>query len=420
MAEELLVERLDNRGSGLARTTAGWVRIAGALPGERVKAEISGQPGRAELVEVVDASPRRAQPFCPLFGQCGGCVLQHFAAEDYRAWKRGLVIDALSRAGLETEVAPLVDAHGAGRRRVTFHARFQPRAAVGFMAAGSHTLVEVAACAVLSPGLAGAADAARALAGCFAATPKPMDIVVLASTAGLDVDLRGCGELTEPVRAALIERGRALGLARLSNHGEVVVEYRPPVVDMGGTAVVPPPGAFLQATAAGEAALAELVLEATRGARRVADLFSGCGPFALRLAREADVHAVDSGDAMLRALAAAARAAAGSRPVSVERRDLYRRPLLVAELAAREAVVLDPPRAGAEAQCQQLAGADVPVVAYVSCDETSFARDAALLVAGGYRLESVTPVDQFKYTAHVELVGRFRKPARGKRRRGRP
>jgi 23S rRNA (uracil1939-C5)-methyltransferase len=215
----------------------------------------------------------------------------------------------------------------------------------------------------------------------------------------------------------LIDAAAAQDLARVSLHGDVLVERRPPRVAMGRASVAPPPGAFLQATRAGEEALAALVRGACAGARRIADLFAGCGPFALRLAEDAEILAVDGDAAALAALDRAWRATPGLRRIRVEARDLFRRPLLGPELARFDAVALDPPRAGAEAQARQLADSTVPVVASVSCDAGTFARDAAVLTAGGYRLERVTPVDQFKYSAHVELVGVFWRESRRRSRR---
>jgi 23S rRNA (uracil1939-C5)-methyltransferase len=334
----------------------------------------------------------------------------------YAEWKRQQVVTALSRARLETEVAPVVDAHGVGRRRVTFHARREHDGMrVGFMAAGTHDLIEVEACPVLAPGLERAPIVAQHLANRLRASNKPLDIQLTASQAGLDVDIRGHGPASDSLRRQLTKAAERLGLARLSMHGEVIVERRAPFQLMGKAAETPGPGGFLQATAEGEEALSQLVLGAIPKAKRVADLFAGCGPFSVRLAEKAQVSAFESDKAAILALSRAANHTQGLKPVTAEARDLFRRPLLEHELNAFDAVVLDPPRAGAEAQVKRLAASKVPVVAYVSCDAGSFARDAALLVAGGYALERVTPVDQFRYSAHIELVGVFRKAAGGRK-----
>ncbi|WP_349371311.1 RNA methyltransferase [Salinarimonas sp.] len=415
---EVVIDRLGARADGIAETPRGPLYVPYALPAERVRVALR-EGDRARLVAVETPAPERIAPFCPYFGACGGCLTQHMAEPAYRAWKTGILARALETAGVTPEaIAPMVDARGAGRRRLTFHARYRDgKARVGFMAARSHDLVAVAHCPVAEPALgARAADggpapapkAAAALAHLMRGSAKPLDIQATLTEAGLDVDIRGHGKVDEGLRAKLIGAANLLDLARLSLHGEILVERRPPLVRMGPGAVAIPPGGFLQATGAGEAALAALVVEACAGAKRIGDLFAGAGPFALRLAERAQVHAVESDAAALAALDRAARTTPGLRRVTTEARDLFRRPLLATELAALDAVVLDPPRAGAEAQARRLAETEVATVAYVSCDPATFARDAAILTGAGYRLERVTPVDQFAHTAHLELVGVFR------------
>ncbi|HEX8166268.1 MAG TPA: TRAM domain-containing protein [Beijerinckiaceae bacterium] len=415
MAERVLIERLGARADGIAHVDGRAVYVPYVLPGETVLIEPEGS--RASLIGIESPSSDRIQPFCPYFGRCGGCLTQHIAAPTYAAWKRGTLLHALSQAGLDAPVDPLVDAHGAGRRRIVLHARFESgRAKVGYMAARSHDLVEVAFCPIAEPGLKEAPKAALALAGLLRANPKPLDIQVTATDTGLDVDLRGHGPAKERERQALVEAAVAHDLARLSLHGEVLIERRAPVVRMGAAQVSAPPGGFLQATRAGEEALSALVTEACAGAKRAADLFSGCGPFALRLAARAEVLAADGDARSLAALDKAARGTPALRRVTTEARDLFRRPLLAPELDRFDAVVIDPPRAGAEAQARQLALSKVPTVASVSCDPGTFVRDARILVSGGYRLERVVPVDQFRHSPHLEIVGVFRRDAARRRR----
>lgn len=408
-AVTLRIDRLGARGDGVAEHDGCSLHVAGALAGELVRVDLAGEPGA--LGAILEASPDRAAPVCPLFGTCGGCAMQHLAPAPYAVWKRGIVEEALRRVHLSPPIAPLVDAHGVGRRRVTLHVRRKDGSIVaGFMRAGSHDLIGIPACPVLAPALARAPEVAMELGRLMMARGyKPLDVQITAGTAGLDVDLRGSGPPSEGLRARLVVVADALDLARLAVHGDVVVERRPPAQIMGPAAVVPSPGGFLQATETGEAVLGGLVVEATAGAGRVADLFAGCGPFALRLAVTSEVSAVESERKALVALDRAARATPGLRPIRCEARDLFRRPLLPSELAAFDAVVLDPPRAGADAQARQLAASAVPRVVYVSCDPGSFARDARILVDGGYALSAVTPVDQFRYAHHVELVGLFEK-----------
>ena len=415
----LVIERLGRRGEGVARHGASPVYVPYALPGETVLAERDGE--RAHVVELLAPRPDRVEPICPYYGVCGGCAVQTLPESDYAAWKRGLVVTALARAGLEVPVASLVDAHGLGRRRATFHARLeQVRAAprVGFMQARAHTIVDLAFCPILAPAMAGALPAARRIAAILSQAGKPLDVLVTATETGLDLDLRGLGRADEAQRRALVAAAAALDLARLSNHGEVLVEARAPVLRMGRALLAMPPGAFLQATAEGETALASRVVAGVGEARTIADLFCGVGTFALRLAESASVMAIDSEPHAVAALVRAAAGTAGLRQPRTEVRDLVKRPLSAAELSGVAAVVFDPPRAGAAAQAAEIARSGVPRVVAVSCDPGTFARDAATLVAGGYRMESIVPVDQFRYSAHVELVAVFtRRAVPAKRRR---
>jgi 23S rRNA (uracil1939-C5)-methyltransferase len=348
-------------------------------------------------------------PVCRHFGICGGCAVQHLPEARYRAWKRDLVVGALADARLDAAVGDLVDARGAGRRRAVFHARRGTHDVLetGFAAIRAHHVVAIDHCPVLGPGLAGALDAAWAIAEILTVQGKPLDIQATATDAGLDVDVRGSGPLPPTLMTALAQVADRHRLARLTRHGELVAQRAVPIVRMGRAGVALPPGAFLQATAAGEQALADFILAQTSQARRVADLFAGVGPFALRLAERATVVAADGDEAAVAALSRAAQATPGLKPVTAERRDLFRRPFLARELERFDAVVLDPPRQGAEAQARELAGSAVPLLIAVSCNPTTFARDARILVDGGYRLAAVVPIDQFRYSAHVEIAARL-------------
>ncbi len=408
MTRTLVIDRIGAKGDAVARTPEGDVFLGGALPGETVTAVVDGE--RGDLVSVEAASAERVAPPCPLFGRCGGCALQHWAAEPYARWKAGLVAAALG-PGLDAPVGPLVPAHGEGRRRVILHARRRPGGwDVGFMARRSHDLVAVETCPILVPALAEAPRIAKAVVDALGGD-KPIDIQITATGGGLDVDVRGHGPVSDGKRRVLGETARDLRLARLSLHGDVIATNAPTAVHMGEAEVRIPPGGFLQATATGEETLARLVVEGAGKAKKVADLFAGVGPFTFRLARTAKVHAAEFDAAAVAALQAAVRETQGLKPVTAEVRDLFKRPLVAAELAGFDAVVFDPPRAGAKAQAQALALSNVARVVAVSCDAGTFARDAAILVAGGYRILSVTPVDQFLYSAHVETVAVFEKSA---------
>lgn len=411
----LTIDHVGHRGDGVAAAPEGPVYVPLTLPGEVV--EVEQTHDRARLVALKATSPDRVEPVCRHVGACGGCALQHWRAVPYAAWKRELVVDALARAGLSPAVAALLPAHGRGRRRAVFHARSTGGNArrgedvltVGFAGRRSHAVIAIDACPILAPELSGALAAAWAVAQALVPLAKPLDLQVTATETGLDMDVRGSGPLKPALVAQLAEIAGRERLARLTRHGELVLQREPPLVTMGRARVALPPGSFLQATVLGEETLAGLVTAAAAGAARVADLFSGVGTFALRLAERARVAAYESSAPAVEALVKATRGVAGLKPVSAEARDLFRRPLLPLELKAFDAVVFDPPRQGAEAQARQLAASAVPLVVGVSCDPVTFARDAALLTQGGYRLESVTPVDQFLYSPHVELVGVFRR-----------
>jgi 23S rRNA (uracil1939-C5)-methyltransferase len=414
---DFMIDGLGARGDGVAHAPQ-LIHVSGALPGERVRASIDGE--RGTLIDVIAPGADRATPICAYFGACGGCAAQHMAPGLYAHWKRQNVVDALIHARLEVEVGALIDAHGNGRRRATFHARFQHDGAfeVGYMRAHSHMLIAIAACPILSPAMDAALPAANAIASALRGTARPLDILVTATLDGLDVDVRGAGPPDDSTRRRLVELAGRLDLARLSNHGEILVERRAPRIACGAAFVTPPPGGFLQATEEGERQIAERVLSAVAGARRVADLFSGAGAFALRLAARSDVHAVEIDDKALAALLRAARTSSGLRAVSGENRDLFQRPLSATDLARFDAIVFDPPRAGAEAQARELAKSAVATVVAVSCQPSTLARDLRTLVDGGYRLESVTPIDQFRFSPHAETVAVLRGAASRARKKG--
>ena len=410
MIERLVIDRLGSRGEGVANTHAGPRYVPYTLPGEAVEVDPwPGHPDRGHLIKVDVASPDRIAPICPHFGICGGCALQHLATARYRDWKRALVVDALKQAHLDAPVDDLVDAHGEGRRRAVFHARRGTRDVleVGFAALRAHHVVAIDRCPILAPALDGAIETAWAVAEALAGTRKPLDIQVTATATGLDIDVRGSGALTAARTGELAQIADRRRVARLTRHGEIVAQRSSPTLKIGRADVVLPPGAFLQATAAGEASLARLVETHCAGAGKVADLFCGVGPFALRLAERARIIAADSDADAIAALAAAARGTQGLKPIEALPRDLFRRPFAALDLKGLDAVVFDPPRQGAQAQASALAASAVPVIVAVSCNPATFARDARILVDGGYHLVRVTPVDQFLYSAHVELVARL-------------
>ena len=411
MVEHLVIDHVGHRGDGVALAGGESVYVPYALGGETVEvAPVPGHhPDRRRLLQVERASPERITPFCPHFATCGGCAIQHWESERYRAWKREIVVETLAQAKLACEVGPLIDAHGLGRRRITLHARIGTHDVlkVGFAAANSHDIIPVDRCPILDPGLSGALDAGWAVAEPLISIGKPLDIQITATDSGLDIDVRGSGPLPAATIATLSRVAEQHRLARLTRHGELVLMRSAPMISIGTAQVILPPGSFLQATVAGEEALAALVSEHCRRAKHIADLFCGVGPFALRLAAKSRISAFDSDAGAVTALQKAATSTSGLKPVKAEARDLFRRPLMPQELRDFDAVVFDPPRQGARAQALQLAASRIAVVVAVSCNVATFARDAKILIDGGYTIEGVTPVDQFRHTPHVELVARF-------------
>jgi 23S rRNA (uracil1939-C5)-methyltransferase len=411
--ERFAIDHVGHHGDGVVIAGGGNIYVPYTLGGETVEAApVPGRhPDRRRLLKVETASAERIAPFCPHFTVCGGCAIQHWEAAPYSAWKRDLVVATLAQAGIDGEVAPLVDAHGAGRRRITLHARMGTHEVleVGYAASGSHDIVPIDRCPILDRKMDGAIEAAWAVAEPLISIGKPLDIQVTATDSGLDIDVRGSGPLSTALITRLSQVAQQHRLARLTRHGELILMRMPPVVAMGTAKVVLPPGSFLQATVAGEEALAALVSDHCKRGKQIADLFCGVGPFALRLAARAKVNAFDSDAGAVTALQKAATSTPGLKPLRAEPRDLFRRPLMPQELRDYDTVVFDPPRQGAQAQATQLAASKVPTVVAVSCNVTTFARDAKILIDGGYKIEGVTPVDQFRHTPHVELVARFRR-----------
>lgn len=408
--ETLTIARLGSGGDGIADTSAGPVYVPFTLPGEVVA--VARVKNHATVMSMSVASPERVTPPCVHFGPdgrngtCGGCTLQHAGDALYHAFKRNLVVAALKSKGLTPEVAPLVIAWPGERRRVVFTARKTEKGMLlGFNQAGSHHIVSIDHCPIASDGIVSRLEDIRRVAGAIATSSEPFRLTVLETLSGLDLAFEGVKTVGDRERRAVTQCVLSLrGIARVSNDGEILIEPQKPEIDFGGVRVSPPAGGFTQATKEAEEAMAGLVLAAIGKAKRVADLFAGSGTFALRIARKAKVHAVEGEEKAVKALDHAARNTQGLKPVTVERRDLFRRPLMASELKAYDAVVFDPPRAGAEDQCRELARSDVKTIVAVSCNPVSLARDLAILTAAGYRIRLVTPIDQFLWSAHVEAV----------------
>lgn len=407
------ISSLGRHGHGIAETTEGRVYVPFALPQETARIRVAGD--RGEIIEILQAADNRVDPACPHFGECGGCAVQHAQRDFYLKWKHEIVELALRYQGLEAEVEPIVDAHGAGRRRVTLHARRDGgQVLVGFMQAKSHKLKDIRSCPVLSPGLSGGINLTRRLAGQLLTSGQEMDVQLTETDAGIDCHVI-CGRVSGPLgyeqHMALADFADESDLARLTMDGDLLSERRKPKIGVGPATVTVPVGGFLQATDEGERVLSDLVIDqfTLANAHSVADLFCGIGSYALRAAGQASVFAADSSRASIDALVAAARHTPGLKPVEAVVRDLFENPVPTDELNAFDGIVFNPPRIGAPAQSVEIAQSTVPVVVAVSCDPSTFARDARVLVDGGYKLERVVAVDQFKWAAHVEVVGLFRR-----------
>ncbi|WP_333592083.1 class I SAM-dependent RNA methyltransferase [Brevundimonas sp.] len=414
MSETLTISHIGGQGDGVVRTERGPVFAPLTLPGEVIRAEI--RDGRAETVEIITPSPDRIAPVSPQYGDCGGCSLQHWASGPYLDWKREQVRAALAREGIETEVEATVATPPGTRRRLALHARRGPdgRAILGFKARKSWRLVRVNACPVADPRIVAAIPALARVAEAFLEHPKSAPTLHVTWTLdGLDVDVTGVerrsGGLSRDAQMRAIMAAGEADLARLSQAGETLVMARRPRVTFGPATVPLPAGGFLQAVPQAEAAMVERATEAVRGARKIADLFCGAGTFTFPLAAVAPVLAADASAEGIAALKAGIGTARGLKPITAEARDLFRRPLSPHDLKGCDAVVFDPPRAGAAEQTAQIAQTKAEVVVGVSCNPTTFARDARILIDAGFRLERVTPVDQFLWSAHVELVGVFKR-----------
>ncbi|WP_292131965.1 RNA methyltransferase, partial [Mesorhizobium sp.] len=315
--------------------------------------------------------------------------------------------------GIDCEIGELVACAPRSRRRVVLAARrTETGMLLGFNRHLSPEIISISECPISLPEIVAALGPLKALAGLICATTKSFRMAVTVTASGLDVAAHDPGKLGEHQRRIASNFVIAQGFARLSIDDEIVIEPRKPVVMFGSVAVAVPPGAFLQATEAAEQTMAEIVGGHLKRAKKVADLFAGCGSFALRLAAKSEVHAVEGDAAALSALDRGSRFATGIKRVTGERRDLFRRPLTFKELNAFDGLVFDPPRAGAEDQSKQIARSDVPFVAAVSCNPVTLARDLRILIDGGYSLKSVTPIDQFLWSSHVEAVALLEKPKR--------
>ncbi|MDP6872313.1 MAG: class I SAM-dependent RNA methyltransferase [Alphaproteobacteria bacterium] len=412
---ELTIESLGARGDGIARDDAGVIYVPFGAPGDRIEATLTGRRGDARLARldaVLQAGPDRVEAPCRHFGSCGGCAMQHLNEATYGAWKLDILRQALARRDLGgAPMGKMITVPPASRRRARFSALRRGKGVqLGFNAPGSHKIINLLECHILRPAIAGLLDDLRALLSDLLPPGRRADVQVTETKTGLDLWL--VLDLRHDARTdmRLADFAQAADLARLSTGArpEVVMVRRAPRVSFSGVPVTPPPDGFLQASLAGEQALVQLVRQGVGDAASVADLFAGVGTFSFALAKGTRVMAVEGAGDQTDALISA-RNAARRGGIEVEVRDLERRALSVDELLAFDAVIFDPPRAGAARQVEALAASAVSRVVAVSCNPATFARDAASLADGGYRLLSVTPVDQFPWSRHLELVAAFQR-----------
>lgn len=400
----LAIDRLGAQGDGIAETETSPVYVRGALAGETVTADVDGE--RGALVSVERASPQRQAPICRHFGACGGCDVQHLASGAYLAWKHELVVAALAARGITAQVEPVVAVAPGSRRRVVLAARrMRSGVLIGYHGPASHDIVPVEECPVALPAIVAAIAALPPLLSLLLSRKGEARVTLTAADNGLDADITGASPDLDAVRRmAAADAARVARLARVTVDGEPLFAEAEPFVAFGPAKVVLPPGPFLQATAVSQAAMTALVQEAVGDGRRIADLFAGLGAFTFPLARTMEVLAVEWDKRSVEAMKDAVRRTQGIRRIDVIRRDLFREPFAGKELERLDAVVLDPPRAGAKAQAETLASSKVPLLAYVSCNPATLARDLRILVDGGYRITRITPIDQFLFAAHVEVV----------------
>lgn len=375
------------------------------LPGEEIERAADGS------ARILTPAATRVKALCRHFKSCGGCSMQHAEDAFVADWKTGVIKTGLLARGIEAEIRPILTSPPQSRRRAALHGkRSKSGAMIGFHARGSDVLIETPECQLLDPALIAAFPVLQDLTVLAASRKAELELIVTLSENGIDLDMRGCKPLDPQSAlraAALADQHR---FARIAWDGEVIGLRAPPHQKFGIAKVSPPPGAFLQATTHGQKVLTDCVLEAVGEAGQVVDLFSGCGTFSFPAAQGAEVWALEGDAELIASLDLGWRSATGLKKITAETRDLFRRPVLAAELKKTDAIIIDPPRAGAEAQSHEIAQSNVPTIAAISCNPVTFARDAEIFINGGYRLEWVQPVDQFRWSAHVELAALFTRP----------
>jgi len=407
--EIIEIQELGVKAEGKAIRSNGEIcYVPNTLPGETVQAEFS--PTGARITKIIKKSPNRIQPFCRHFLGCGGCSAQHMSINYYTKWKIGIIEKAMKTRGLKTTVKDLIDAHGAGRRRVTFHGnKNKTGISAGFMGAKTNDILNIENCPVLSPNLETAINVSKDIIRMMPISNKSLDVLLTQTSTGIDCNIDGIQNSGQQFFSEISEITYKYDLARVTVERETIIETRSPIICAGDSKIVLPPKSFLQPTKSGEEILIELVLRNTEGAKHVLDLYCGIGPFTLAIAKQTSVFSFDNDAMAINALTKAANNTLGLKPIKAEKRNLKVNPLLPYELDMFDIIVLDPPRQGAFEQIKQILLSKVNNIIYVSCNPISFARDASILVEGGFNLEPINPIDQFKFTSHVELLALFKR-----------
>lgn len=401
---EVKIDFVGHKGDGVAHLNNNPLYVPYALEGEVIK--IKGSGPRREIDKIATPSQQRIEPICKYFGTCGGCQLQHMGESAYLDWKMSLVKEPLSRVGISTEPEAILSYSDASRRKCVFNAQRTPNGMLlGFNEKSSNEIVPLDACPVLVPAINEQLDAIRDLVNSVPTAKNPLRVSVLVTKNGLDIAIEDAKPLSEAERQVLIKKTIAHKFSRMSVNIETLIKTAEPHIEIASTIVSPPPASFVQALKQAEDDMSDIVSEFLKGCKQVADLYCGIGTFALKLAENSAVYAVEeSGDA-LNSLDQAWRDTGGKlKQVKTEKRNLERRPVTFGELKKMDGLVFDPPRAGAELQCKQIAKSRVKQVAAVSCNPNTLATDLEILLAGGFKVKRIIPIDQFKYTPHVEVV----------------
>ncbi len=401
---EIQITKLGRQGDGIAESDKGDIYIPLTLPGETVKADI--EDDRGELLSIITPSEDRVKPICKHYQSCGGCGLQHLSQKAYIEWKQNVVIQAFSKAGLDINPEPVKSVPLKSRRRATMDIRRTKKTIqLGFHGRRSNDIVDLEECHIINETIHSQLPNLKNLLRPLLSRKGTSRLHMTSTLNGLDLSIDNVNkELSAELREELGQSARKFGIVRLTVDGETLFVQSPPVLKFSDIAVEISPGGFLQAVEAAEVSMTEIIMQAIGNAKKVADLFCGTGTFTFPMAKQAEVLAVEYDKATLKQLKHGYENAQGLKPIVTELRDLSQDPLSAKELNAFDAVVFDPPRAGAKAQAAAIAGSGVPTVVAISCNPATLARDIKMLIDGGYKLEHITPIDQFLYSSHIEAV----------------